>query len=74
MPTTKARINLTVPADTNEFLIALAKRDNTSISAKVMELIEIALDIEEDKVLGKLAEERLADNPQWVSHDEAWSL
>ena len=70
MPTTKARINLTVPADINEFLVALAKRDSTTISAKVMELIEIALDAEEDKVLGKLAEERDTEDAKWIAFED----
>ena len=74
MPTTKNRINVTVPDDVSVILNKMAERDGVSLSAKVLELTLASLEIEEDAALNKIAEERLAigNDAEWVSHEEAW--
>lgn len=72
MPTTLPRINLTVPKELNKILFQLAKRDRMSVSKKTMELIEQAIEIEEDLWFGKLAEERLKKGGRLVPHEKAW--
>ena len=58
MPTIKNRINLTVPRDLSLVLNRLAVRDDRSVSSKTLELIERALELEEDIILQKVAENR----------------
>ena len=72
MSTTKQRINITLPNDTNEAVRELAKRDNVPTATKVSELVKIALEIEEDQVLGEIAAARDVKGAKFVSHEEAW--
>lgn len=50
----------------------LARRDRTSPSAKLDALVRFAIDLDEDAVLGALADERLKSAPRTVSHAKAW--
>lgn len=74
MPTTKTRINITVPSRLEKEIGLLAKRDETSLSAKVLELIYTALEIEEDAVLLRIAEDRekSAKPSDYLTHEEVW--
>ncbi len=72
MPTIKNRINLTVPKSTNSLLTALAKRDNISVASKTLDLLQIALEIEEDAYLFGVAEEREKSSVKLVAHEAAW--
>lgn len=72
MPTTKQRINITVDGDTGSILKTLAKRDSLSVSAKVLELLEDALELEEDMALATIADSRSKGKVKYVSHEQAW--
>ncbi|OGL76238.1 hypothetical protein A3E96_03970 [Candidatus Uhrbacteria bacterium RIFCSPHIGHO2_12_FULL_46_13] len=72
MPTIKNRINLTVPRDLNLVLNRLAVRDDRSVSSKALELIERALELEEDIVLQKVAEDRDRKGVKYILHKSAW--
>lgn len=75
MPTTKARINLTVSHSTNDILTGLAERDKTSVSAKTLDLLLFALELEEDAGLLRVIAERedgLDMNEGLISHEDAW--
>lgn len=72
MPTQKQRINLTVPKDLNKALVALAKRDHTTVATKTIDLVRAALEIEEDIQLVAIAEERVSQPGKFVSHKQAW--
>jgi len=72
MPTTLPRVNLTLPKEINKILFQLAKRDQMSVSAKTLELIKQAIEVEEDFVLGKIAEERLKKGGRLIPHEKAW--
>lgn len=72
MPTTKYRVNLSVPTDVKHALQRLAKRDRTSMATKALNLMLLALDIEEDAMLLKLAESREAKKGKYISHEAAW--
>ncbi|MFH1089020.1 MAG: hypothetical protein V1716_01185 [Candidatus Uhrbacteria bacterium] len=52
-------INLTVPTKLNKLLFQLAKRDQMSVSAKTLELVKKAIEVEEDEMLIKIAKKRL---------------
>ena len=72
MPTTKERINITVDKDTNSILKTLAKRDGMSKSRKVLDLLLEALEIEEDRALASIVEDRIKDKANYISHEKAW--
>ena len=72
MPTHKHRINLTVPADLDQALHKLAKRDQLSLSSKALDLLRRAIEIEEDEALLLVAEEREKEKVKYLSHDQAW--
>ena len=73
MATTKDRINISVSKDTKRMLIALAKRDEMPVASKVTDLVEQALELEEDRVLSAIADERLKSHKgRWLSHEEVW--
>ena len=72
MPTIKKRLNITLPAETEETIKKLAQRDKTSQGGKVIELLHSALDIEEDDVWNELAQNRDKMNAKYISHKNAW--
>ncbi len=73
MATTKQRINISVSKDMQETLKWLAKRDQKPVATKVIDLIEEALELEEDLMLSKIADERLKGKVRWVKDsDKIW--
>ena len=73
MPTIKQRINLTVPKDLSHTLQRLALRDDRSVSSKTLELIERALEVEEDIVLQRIVEKRDRKGVRSLAHKSAWA-
>jgi hypothetical protein len=69
MPTTKSRINLTIPDELREPLEELAKLDNVRVSTKALELLKGAIEREEDVLWTELADERLTKKVKWISND-----
>lgn len=73
MATTKDRINISVSKSTRKLLEDLAKRDQMPLASKVALLVEEALELEEDRVLSAIADERLKNfKGPWLSHDAVW--
>lgn len=72
MATAKDRINISVSRDTKKILIALAKRDEMPVASKVTDLVEQMLELEEDRVLSAIADERLKGKVRWLSHEQVW--
>jgi predicted DNA-binding protein len=72
MPTSKKRLNLTLPEDLEEMLTALAKRDKVSVASVATKLIQTAIEIEEDAVWARLAAERDTPDAKFISHEEFW--
>ncbi|MCA9370399.1 MAG: hypothetical protein KC680_00370 [Candidatus Peregrinibacteria bacterium] len=73
MPTSKKRLNMSLPEDIRAALTALAKRDDVTPTTKALHLIIMALEIEEDDVWNAIAESRDKPNAKYISHDEFWS-
>ena len=73
MPTIKKRINISVSNDIDRALMHLAKRDAVPAATKAAELIERALEIEEDEVWERIARARDTKDAKFVSHIKAWS-
>lgn len=72
MPTSKKRLNLTLPEDLEEMLVGFAKRDKVPVAAKAIEFLKIAIEIEEDAVWARLAAERDTPDAEFISHEDAW--
>ncbi|MEK7218030.1 MAG: hypothetical protein AAB728_01050 [Patescibacteria group bacterium] len=78
MPTKKRRLNITLPAHTALFLKKIALRDDVPEATKARDLLEMALELEEDKYFSALADRiekkiRKTKNHRWMSHQEFWS-
>ena len=73
MPTTKKRINICIPSDLEHAIQHLARRDDMPEARKALQLIEAALEIEEDDVFNAIAEKRDRKGAKFVSHSKAWS-
>ncbi|MEK9180433.1 MAG: hypothetical protein AAB897_03405 [Patescibacteria group bacterium] len=72
MPTTKTRINVTLPPDVERVLSRVAVRDAVPAATKAAHLIRLALEIEEDEVWDALARKRESAKARFVSHRRAW--
>ncbi|MDP3725014.1 MAG: hypothetical protein Q8R20_00910 [Nanoarchaeota archaeon] len=72
MPTTKTRINLSVPDILHATLEVLAERDSVTPTTKALELLKKGMELEEDEVLNAIAEERAKHMGKWLSHEEVW--
>ena len=73
MATSKKRINISLPKDIEIVLEELAERDNVPTATKAIELIKIGIEIDEDEIWNRLAEERDTKDAKFISHKEAWS-
>lgn len=72
MATLKKRINISVSDSVEQAVALLAKRDDVPQATKVTELLELALELEEDTFFSLIARERLSKKVTWKSHTEAW--
>lgn len=72
MPTTKTRLNITLSKELEEAIRLLAKRDNVPQATKAVELLEEALELEEDRVWDAIANEREAQGGKLLSHKKVW--
>jgi len=72
MATTKQRINISVSDAEAEFLTVLAKRDQMPRATKVRQLLQLALEIEEDAYLAQIAQERDTPDATYISHEDFW--
>ena len=68
----KQRINITADTDMESSLRTAAKRDKMSVSSKAVELLRLALNIEEDYILASLAQERDTRLAKYIPHDTFW--
>ena len=73
MPTSKKRLNISLSKDTAFFLQKIALRDDVPQATKATELLEMALEIEEDAYFSKIADERLKKKGKWLSEKEFWA-
>lgn len=72
MTTTKKRVNISLSRNMEDVLSGLARRDKVPEATKVVELLRIALEIEEDVFFDKRAGDRLKTMNKTQSHDEVW--
>ncbi|ADY72806.1 hypothetical protein Dester_0148 [Desulfurobacterium thermolithotrophum DSM 11699] len=75
MPTKNPRINIVLEESLYEALKKLSKESGLSLSRTARELIKEALELREDVVLVKTAEERdySFDREKALTHEEIWN-
>ena len=72
MATTKKRINISLPSKVDIALSKISKRDGIPTATKAVQLLKLALEIEEDQVWDSIANKRDTKNAKFASHDTAW--
>lgn len=72
MPTSKKRLNITLSKQTALFLRHLSLRDDVPQATKAAELLEKALEMEEDEYFSAEADKRAAKDVGWMSHEAFW--
>lgn len=72
MPTTKTRINISLPDGVKNALLKLARRDRIPAATKAARLLETALEIEEDQIWEEMAQKRDTKSARYLSHNKAW--
>ncbi len=73
MPTKKKRINITLPNYVALFLKKISLRDDVPQATKAAELLERAMELEEDAFFSQIALKRDKKNARFLSHDAFWS-
>lgn len=74
MPTERPRIQVTLDDETSGLLSMLADKHHASVSATAARLIREALELNEDRYLSDISNQRIAeDDGIRHSHDAAWS-
>lgn len=73
MPTSKKRLNISLSKDMAIFLEKLSLRDDVPQATKAVQLLEKALEMEEDEYFSAAADSRAAKKVGWMSHKEFWS-
>lgn len=73
MPTSKKRINISIPRETAIFLKKLSIRDDVPQATKAAQLLEKALEMEEDEYFATHADSRAAKSRGWMTHRTFWS-
>ncbi len=72
MATTKKRLNISLSPETELIIRKLSERDETPQATKISQLLDLALELEEDRIWDKLASERSDNKPKYFSHEDAW--
>ncbi len=73
MATTKRRLNVSLSPLMNTAVKNLSRRDNMPEATKAAQLIQLALEIEEDDVFNAIASQRDTKNAKFVSHKSTWA-
>lgn len=72
MPTAKKRINITVDDDVYEALERLSKKRSEPMAGVGLDLIQEALEYQEDLHFSRIADERLSKKEKRIPHAKAW--
>src|SRR3989344_8019711 len=72
MATSKKRVNISIPKSTEDILSKLAKRDQVPQATKAAELLHLAIEFEEDRVLDAIASTRDVKKNKLVGHKKVW--
>lgn len=75
MPTKNPRVNVVLERPIYDALGRIARREGASLSTTARDLLRAALEMQEDRFLTAVAEERerLFDRTRALSHEAVWS-
>lgn len=73
MATAKHRLNVSLPFRVDKALQHISTRDHMPVATKAAQLLELALEIEEDEIFNSIASERDTKAARFVSHTSAWA-
>ncbi len=73
MATKHSRLNVTLSPGIAHIVKLMAKKHDKSLSAVASELIENAIEFDEDAYWSMLAEEREKTSKKMINHDEFWA-
>jgi len=73
MPTIQKRLNITLTPAIKSAVKRLAQRDRMAEAAKASQLLQIALETEEDIVWDEIAHKRDTKNAKFVPHKKTWA-
>lgn len=72
MATKQPRLNVTLSDDVAAVLESLSKKEKRSMSAIALEMLQKAIDYDEDAYLCTIAEQREETPTKTLTHDEFW--
>lgn len=73
MPTAKKRLNISLSPDIEATIKRLSVRDKMPQATKITQLLQVALENEEDQLWDALAERRDEHNAKFIPHKKAWA-
>lgn len=73
MPTVKKRINVTLPNSIAVIIKEMSQRDDVTMSKTIVDLLERAIEIDEDMICSRIAKERLKNMKGTISSQQFWS-
>lgn len=73
MPTLKKRLNISLAPEIESMVRQLAKRDQMPEATKAGQLLQVALEIEEDSAWDAIASQRDMKGSKFISHKKAWA-
>ncbi len=73
MSTTKSRLNISLPDDIRVAISDLARRDNMPAATKAERLIEVALELEEDRIWDDIASLRDTPDAKFLTHNQVFN-
>lgn len=73
MTTTKKRLNITLLPEVESAIKQLARRDKMAEASKASQLLQMALETEEDLVWDKIADKRDKKGAKFIPHKKAWA-
>ncbi len=72
MPTTKPRLNISLPRSVREALIRMARRDKLQQATTAAPLLPHALELEEDQIWENIAKRRDTKSARYLPPDKVW--
>jgi hypothetical protein len=72
MPTSKKRLNISLPDNVVQMLTYLSQRDNVPQATKALHLIQTAIEMDEDEIWNAMATQRDEKDVSFVPHEDAW--
>ena len=72
MATKHPRVNVTLDDTLHGMLANFARSGKKTLSVAAKEMIELGLELQEDKYFSGLSEKRLAKGGKRISHKDAW--